>query len=90
MNGKTLETLEFITKHFDKDSYERNLRFELLGSCIYYSNRQLLKPDAKPMLNLSNEKSEQSTSNKSRACRLKIGYFLKYVQVSLCHILSLY
>lgn len=54
------------SKHFSEDSYERNLRYELLGCAT--KNRRLLKADAVPSMNLTNNSTikPQSGSRKDR------------------------
>lgn len=51
-----VKTARVCSLHFDDSSYERNLRFELLGYTA--RNRRLLKPDAVPFLNLPLQKSQ--------------------------------
>lgn len=73
-----VENARICSKHFDKNSYERNLKFELLG----YSarNRRLLKRDALPTLNLPMIKVKESTSNINRGERFDRRHRSKFVE----------
>uniref|UniRef100_A0A1Y1NJG2 THAP-type domain-containing protein n=1 Tax=Photinus pyralis TaxID=7054 RepID=A0A1Y1NJG2_PHOPY len=63
-----VKTARVCSKHFDESSYERNLRFELLGYTA--RNRRLLKPDAVPFLNLPLENSKDVKGESARTSRI--------------------